>query len=322
MEMAQMNQLFAALLNQIRGEVRFDPVTCALYSTDASIYQIKPLGVVLPKTRDDIITTVQLCAEHDVPLIARGGGTSQTGSCLGRGIVLDCSKYLRGVSEINAAESSARVEPGVVPDELNAKLRPLGLMFPVDISPSNRANIGGMCATNAGGSRSIRYGIMKENVLTMDVVLADGSVITASAQSPEQLESKLEQEGLEGNAYRAVTRLAADHRAAIAERFPKIQRRVGGYNLDAFVSPNPFNLKNMLIGSEGTLAVTSSVPSTRVLGFCIITAFPRRLNLPVKFCCFAQMPSSSSTSISWTSLAHSANWVAGCTLCRTIRARY
>src|SRR4051812_34966558 len=104
-----MNQLFASLLNNISGEVRFDPVTCALYSTDASIYQIKPLGVVLPKSRADMITALQGCAEHRMPLIARGGGTSQTGAGLGRGIVLDCSKYLRGVSEINLEEGWARV---------------------------------------------------------------------------------------------------------------------------------------------------------------------------------------------------------------------
>lgn len=252
-----MNQLFAGLLNTIRGEVRFDPLSCELYSTDASIYQIKPLGVVLPKTREDILTAIQLCAEHHVPLIARGGGTSQTGAGLGRGIILDCSKYMRGVLEVNRDEGWARVEPGVVSDELNAQLQPSGMMFAVDISPSNRANIGGMCATNAGGSRSIRYGIMRDNVLAMDAVLADGSQLTACALSEAELTDKLTLNTSEGNAYRTVQRLAQEHRAAIAERYPKIQRRVGGYNLDAFVAPNPFNLKDILVGSEGTLAVTT-----------------------------------------------------------------
>lgn len=251
-----MNELFAALLNNISGEVRFDPIACAQYSTDASIYQIKPLGVVLPKTRSDIITAVQLCAEHRVSLIARGGGTSQTGAALGRGIILDCSKYMRGVSDINLDEGWVRVEPGVVPDELNAQLRTSGFMFPVDVSPSNRACMGGMLATNAGGSRSITYGIMKDNVSGIEAVLADGTQITTCALSPSELNAKLALNSLEGQAYRTVKDLASRHQDAIRGRYPRIQRRVGGYNLDAFVSDEQFNLTDILVGSEGTLAVT------------------------------------------------------------------
>ncbi|MCW5882322.1 MAG: anaerobic glycerol-3-phosphate dehydrogenase subunit C, partial [Anaerolineae bacterium] len=220
------------------------------------IYQIHPLGVVLPKTRQDVLTTLQLCAEHGVPLIARGGGTSQTGACLGRGVILDCSKYLKRVLEVNRDEGWALVEPGVVPDELNAELQPHGLMFAVDVSPANRANIGGMCGTNAGGSRSLIYGKMIDNVLGMEVALADGRVVEARDLSEAELTAKLQRDNLEGAAYRTIAELAQEHQAEIQARYPKVQRRVGGYNLDEFIKPQPFNLARLLVGSEGPLALT------------------------------------------------------------------
>lgn len=251
-----MPDLAQQLKANLEGEVRFDHISRLLYSTDASIYQIEPLGVVLPKSRQDILTTLQLCVEHKVPLIARGGGTSQTGACLGRGVILDCSKYLTTVHEINLDEGWARVAPGVVPDELNAQLQPHGLMFPVDVSPANRANIGGMAGTNAGGSRSLVYGKMIDNVLSMEVVLTDGRVIQANELTDTALAAKLRSNDLEGSAYRTLQQVAQTHRAEIEQRYPKIQRRVGGYNLDEFIKPQPFNLAKLLVGSEGTLAVT------------------------------------------------------------------
>ncbi|MBI3538505.1 MAG: anaerobic glycerol-3-phosphate dehydrogenase subunit C [Chloroflexi bacterium] len=251
-----MQDLFLQLKKNISGEVRFDAVSRVLYSTDASIYEIEPLGVVLPRTRQDILVAMQICAEHQVALIARGGGTSQTGACLGRGVILDCSKYMQRVLEINREEMWARVEPGVVVDELNAELRAHGIMFAVDVSPANRANIGGMCGTNAGGSRSIVYGKMVDNVNALKVLFADGRIADARALSNQELKSKLTLENLEGEAYRALTGIAAQHRGEIEKRFPQIQRRVGGYNLDEFIKPQPFNLAKILIGSEGTLAVT------------------------------------------------------------------
>ncbi|MBI3913083.1 MAG: anaerobic glycerol-3-phosphate dehydrogenase subunit C [Chloroflexi bacterium] len=251
-----MQDLILQLQKHTSGEVRFDRISRVLYSTDASIYEIEPLGVVLPRTRDDVRATLQICKEHQVEVIARGGGTSQTGASLGRGVILDCSKYMKRVLEINRAEMSARVEPGVVVDELNAELRAHGIMFAVDVSPANRANIGGMCGTNAGGSRSIVYGKMVDNVHALTVLLADGHIADARALSKAELASKLTLENLEGNAYRAVMGLSAKHRDEIEKRFPKIQRRVGGYNLDEYIKPQPFNLSKILIGSEGTLAVT------------------------------------------------------------------
>ncbi len=251
-----MQDLILQLRKNIAGEVRFDPISRVLYSTDASIYEIEPLGVVLPKTRADIIATLQICNEHHVPIIARGGGTNQTGACLGRGVILDCSKYMKRVLEVSPEEMWARVEPGVVVDELNAELRSLGIMFPVDVSPANRANIGGMCGTNAGGSRSIAYGKMVDNVNALKVLFADGRVADTHELSPDEFESKLSLEHMEGEAYRMVARLVEQNRDQIEKRFPKIQRRVGGYNLDEFIKSQPFNLTKILIGSEGTLAVT------------------------------------------------------------------
>ncbi|MSP14742.1 MAG: anaerobic glycerol-3-phosphate dehydrogenase subunit C [Chloroflexi bacterium] len=251
-----MPAIASQLRENISGEVRFDATSRALYSTDASIYQIEPLGVVLPKTRQDILTTLQICAEHAVALIPRGGGTSQTGACLGRGVILDCSKYMKGVRELNLVEGWAWVEPGVVPDELNAELQPHGMTFPVDISPANRANFGGMCGTNAGGSRSLVYGKMIDNVLSLEAALADGQVIAGRALTSEELSARLAQPDMEGATYRAIDGLARQHHNEIETRFPKIQRRVGGYNLDEFIKPQPFNLAKMLVGSEGTLAVT------------------------------------------------------------------
>src|SRR5262249_19846654 len=159
------------------GEVRIDRLSRALYSTDASVYQIVPVGVVLPKTQEDLIATVKLCGRFGVPLTARGGGTSQAGQCIGPGVVLDCSKYFNQVLEVNAADRWARVRPGCVLDDLNLELKPLGLHFAPDISTSNRATIGGMVANNSSGTRSVLYGKTIDHVLELTVILSDGSVV-------------------------------------------------------------------------------------------------------------------------------------------------
>ena len=160
---------------QLQGEVRFDKISRALYSTDASVYQIEPLGVVLPKNREDIIRTVQLCSRYRCPLTMRGGGTSQAGQAIGAGLQLDISKHFNRLLDVNPHERWARVEPGIVLAELNAQLRPHGLQFPVDITTANRATLGGMMANNSSGARSVLYGKTIDHVLELDVVLADGS---------------------------------------------------------------------------------------------------------------------------------------------------
>jgi FAD/FMN-containing dehydrogenase len=156
---------------QIEGEVRFDAVSRALYATDASVYQIAPLGVVIPKSREDVVRAVEIARRHRVPITARGGGTSQAGQAVGAGLQLDTSKYLNRVLDVNVAERSAWIEPGVVLDELNAQLRPHGLRFAPDISTASRATIGGMIANNSSGARSVLYGKTIDHVIEQHVVL-------------------------------------------------------------------------------------------------------------------------------------------------------
>jgi FAD/FMN-containing dehydrogenase/Fe-S oxidoreductase len=252
--------LKAALAQAVTGEVRFDRLSRALYATDASVYQIVPLGVVLPKTAADILATVHACARFRAPLTARGGGTSQAGQAIGPGVVLDCSKYFNQILEVNAAERWVRVQPGCVLDDLNAEVKPLGLHFAPDVSTSNRATIGGMIANNSSGAHSVLYGKTVDHVLELNVALADGTAVHLQPLNDIELESKCSRNDREGECYRVVRRLASEHADEIERRYPKILRRVGGYNLDLFRSPptepESLNLAHLLVGSEGTLGVT------------------------------------------------------------------
>ena len=244
------------LQNHTTGEVRFDRISRALYSTDASVYQIEPQGVVLPRSRDDLIRIVRACAEHGCSLTMRGGGTSQAGQAIGPGIIVDTSKYLNRVLELNVEQRWARVEPGIVLDELNAGLKRHGLRFAPDISTASRATVGGMMANNSSGARSVLYGKTIDHVLEQEVVLSDGSVVQFRALSLDELEAKCAGPGLEAECYRVVRRLAREHAGEIDRRFPKVLRRVGGYNLDEFVQADkPFNLSKLMVGSEGTLGI-------------------------------------------------------------------
>src|SRR5471030_1588164 len=190
------------LEGQISGEVRFDRVSRALYSTDASVYQIEPLGIVIPRTREDIVRTVQIARRHGVSITARGGGTSQAGQAIGPGLQLDTSKYLNRILEVNAAERWAWVEPGVVLDELNAQLKQHGLRFAPDISTASRATIGGMIANNSCGARSVMYGKTIDHVLEQQVVLSDGSIAHLRPLAPEELDTVCAGSTLEASCYR------------------------------------------------------------------------------------------------------------------------
>jgi FAD/FMN-containing dehydrogenase/Fe-S oxidoreductase len=241
------------LKDGIEGEVRFDQISRALYSTDASVYQILPAGVVIPKNRADLIRAAAICRKFRVPITMRGGGTSQAGQAVGEGMVADTSKYFHRLLEVNAEQRWARVEPGIVLDELNAQLAPLGLRFAPDISTASRATVGGMMANNSSGARSVLYGKTIDHVLEQTVLLADGSI----AHFREIPRSQIPQgESLEAACYRTVLRLAAEHAEEIARRYPKVLRRVGGYNLDEFSNPHkPVNLAKIMVGSEGTLGI-------------------------------------------------------------------
>jgi FAD/FMN-containing dehydrogenase/Fe-S oxidoreductase len=244
------------LEDEIEGEVRFDRVSRALYATDASVYQIEPAGVVIVRSRQDVVRTVRIAGRHGCSMTARGGGTSQAGQAIGRGLQIDTSKYFNRVLEVNAAERWARVEPGVVLDELNAQLRPHGLRFAPDVSTASRATIGGMIANNSSGARSVLYGKTIDHVLELHVVLADGQVAHFRPLNAAELAAACSGGSLEAGCYRTVRQVAIDCADEINRRFPKVLRRVGGYNLDEFVGPaNGFNLAKLIVGSEGTLGL-------------------------------------------------------------------
>jgi FAD/FMN-containing dehydrogenase/Fe-S oxidoreductase len=262
-----MTSLQRALETAIEGEVRFDKISRAIYSTDGSVYQIIPAGVVIPRSEADVIETLRVCREHEVSITARGGGTSQGGQAVGAGIQIDFSKYMRRILEIDPGSATVTVEPGIVLDELNSQLKPRGLQLPLDLSTASRATIGGMIANNSSGTRSIVYGSTIDYVQELKVVLADGSVVTVGPLDPVHLERKCEQDDLEGRCYCTVRRLAAEHSDEIDRRYPKIRRRVGGYNLDRFVEANDaFDLSKLMVGSEGTLGLVLSA-KLRLVGF-------------------------------------------------------
>ena len=243
--------LKSELSKTFQGEIRFDEVSRALYSTDASVYQIKPLGVLVAKSRADVIAAVKICSLLNCPLTMRAGGTSQAGQAIGEGLQLDTSKYFNQVLEVNPNQRWVRVEPGIVLDELNAQLKQYNLRFAPDISTASRACIGGMIANNSSGARSVLYGKTIDHVLELEVAFSDGTVAQLGPKTSLPTGNTLE-----ARAYKVVSDLAAKHAAEIDARFPKVLRRVGGYNLDEFVNPDkPFNLAKMIVGSEGTLAV-------------------------------------------------------------------
>ncbi len=238
----------------LEGEVRFDKVSRALYSTDASVYQIEPLGVVIVRSSQDIVQAIKIARRHGCSVTMRGGGTSQAGQAIGAGLQLDTSKYFNKLLEVNPEEKWARVEPGIVLDDLNAQLSPYGLRFAPDISTASRATLGGMIGNNSSGARSILYGKTIDHILELHVVLADGSISHMRPMTQDLLETICTANTLEGSCYRTVRQLANEHRKEILRRYPKILRRVGGYNLDEFISDDrPFNLARLIIGSEGTL---------------------------------------------------------------------
>ncbi len=252
--------LRADLERHISGEVRFDTVSRALLLHRRERLPDSNPPVSWFRAREtDVVHTVTIAARHGVSITARGGGTSQAGQAIGAGVLIDTSKYLNRVLEVNVAERWARIEPGVVLDELNAQLKPHGLRFAPDISTASRATVGGMIANNSSGARSVLYGKTIDHVLELDVVLADGSIAHFRPLSGSELDTACTGATLEASCYRTVRELAAAQRDEIDRRFPKVLRRVGGYNLDEFVDPaRPFNLSRIIVGSEGTLGLVVS----------------------------------------------------------------
>lgn len=249
----------AELKAGVTGEVRFDNTARTIYATDASPYEIFPYGAVLPKTIEDIRHTLEVARKHKLPVLPRGGGTSLAGQTVGKAIVIDVSKYLTEILAFDEAAQTVKVQPGVIRDQLNLYLEPYALQFTPDVSTTNRANVGGIVANNSAGTRSIKYGKAVDQVISMTVMLADGTITEFKDLTTAELHEKLALPGLEGDIYRTVSNLIESHTAEIDARFPKVMRRVGGYNLDELTHGKPFNLAKLVSGSEGTLAIILDV---------------------------------------------------------------
>ena len=270
------------LAKEMRGDILFDSASRGRYSTDASIYQITPIGVVVPRDQADVLRVLDIARDQKVAVLSRGAGTSQCGQTVGQALIIDNSRWLCNVIDFDAQARTVTVEPGIVLDHLNAWLKPYGLWFPVDVSTSAQCTIGGMTGNNSCGSRSIEYGNMVHNVLGIDAVLADGTQAHfGSLKTPVQgtrLEGILE----------TLKTIATRERGELAERVPKVLRRVAGYNIDLFDCQNPraytddgfANLSHLLVGSEGTLAYSrqitlklSPLPEHKTLGVVNFQSF-------------------------------------------------
>ena len=277
-------QLARRLRAETRGEVLFDAASRGRYATDASIYQIMPVGVFVPTTPDDVATALAIARELKVPVLPRGGGTSQCGQTTGAALVIDCSKHLRRVLAVDIDQRTAVVEPGLVLDHLNAQLKAHGLWYPVDVSTSAQATLGGMAGNNSCGSRSIAYGNMVHNVAGAQAWLADGEVVDFGPVAQAS--------GRAAQIAAFIKGLADQHRGEIEANWPKVLRRVAGYNLDIFhpqselpyTSDGSVNLAHLLVGAEGTLAFTrsltlrlSELPRGKVLGVVNFTSFHRAM---------------------------------------------
>lgn len=280
--------LAARLRREIAGEVLFDTASRGRYATDASIYQVMPVGVVIPRHQRDLQVALDIARDAKVPLLARGGGTSQCGQTVGDALVVDASRWLNQIVEFDPQNLTVVVEPGMVLDDLNRWLKPHGLWFPVDVSTSAQCTLGGMAGNNSCGSRSIRYGNMVHNVLGIDALLADGSEARFGFLHELAQGDRVRQIAGE------VQRIAEREQSNIREHYPKVLRRVGGYNLDLFDCQNPrpydpdgqINLAHLLVGSEGTLGVTRRIrlrlaplPRHKVLGVVNFPTFYQSMDL-------------------------------------------
>ena len=238
-------QLLKKLKNKTTAEIYYDNFTRGRYSTDASIYQMMPYGVLIPKNKSDLIDTINYAREAKVPLLARGGGTSQCGQTVNEAIVIDNSKFLNKILDFNKEKMTCIVEPGIVLDELNRFLKPFGLWFPVDVSTSSRATIGGMTGNNSCGGRSIRYGMMRDNVLEIEGILSDGSTYKFGNIKDKEIASSKE---LAPQIINNLLNLALENKDEILTKFPKVLRRVGGYNIDSLL---PDAMASRLNGKKG-----------------------------------------------------------------------
>jgi FAD/FMN-containing dehydrogenase/Fe-S oxidoreductase len=256
MEKEQLQQFEYELNNNIKGDVIFDEYSLGIYATDASIFQIKPVGVVLPRDANDVISIVKIASGYGVSILPRGGGTSLGGQAAGSSLVIDFSKYMNHILELNVRERWVRVQPGVVLDELNAALAAYNLHFAPDPATGNIATIGGMIGNNSAGTKSILYGLTINHLLEAKAMLSDGTILNCKEFSISDYEQgKINFKGREGEIIHGLNKIIVENRDEILKKYPKIMRRVMGYNLDSFVNTDSWNLSKLFTGSEGTLGI-------------------------------------------------------------------
>ncbi len=241
------------------GEVHFDRLTRLLYSTDASIYQIIPFGVAIPRDEAEITAAIEIAGRHNVPILARGGGSSLAGQTVGQALVLDFSRYLDRILEVNPETKTVRTQPGITLSSLNKSLSPYGIMYGPDPASGERATMGGILGNNSTGAHSIVYGMTVDHVLTTDVILADGTRARFEALDPESWKTRSKRPGLEGSIYRAIPDILERYKHHIASRYPKVSRQVAGYNLNQLTGVDAPNLAKLIVGSEGTLGVITEM---------------------------------------------------------------
>jgi FAD/FMN-containing dehydrogenase/Fe-S oxidoreductase len=249
------DQLASQLRSKIRGEVRFDPTSRALYATDASNYRHIPIGVVIPRDEDDVIATVTLCREFDAPILTRGAGTSLAGQGCNFAVILDFSKYMNKMGEIDVAQRTVHVQPGIVLDRVRDAAERFNLTFAPDPATHSRCTIGGMIGNNSCGVHALMGGKTVDNILSLDLLLYDGSRMTVGHTTEAELEAHIQAGGRTGEIYAALKEIRDTYADQVRARFPKIPRRVSGYNLDELLPENNFNLARALVGSEGTCAI-------------------------------------------------------------------
>lgn len=273
--MTPLEKLSHDLEKKVNGDVRFDIITRKIYSVDASIIEIEPLGVVIPNSSADLIEAVKIAKRHQIPIIPRGAATGITGGCLGKGVIFDLSKYINSLLEINIEKEYVICEPGVVQDRLNEALAPFGYRLGPDTSTGNRATLGGMLANNSAGGRSLRYGKMSDQVLGVDLLLATGETIWFEEIDDEEWKIKRSLNNTEGHIYREIYRIKQKYHHDIKEHFPRIPRNVSGYNLDELVKNQPLNVAKLIAGSEGTFGIATKIKMhisklPKFTGICLI----------------------------------------------------
>src|SRR5271156_2823982 len=245
-------QLEETLRQNVRGEVRFDQASRALYATDASNYRQVPIGLVVPRDEADVIATLAACRAAGAPVLSRGGGTSLAGQCCNVAVVIDFSKYMRGIVELDPGQRFARVQPGIVLDRLRDAAEEHDLTFAPDPATHSRCTLGGMIGNNSCGVHALRGGKTVDNIESLDILLYDGTRLTVGPTSEVELQAIIAGGGRRGQIYAGLARIRESYSELIRQRFPQIPRRVSGYNLDELLPENGFNVARALVGSEGT----------------------------------------------------------------------